>query len=234
MIPVRKAGERGVPIEHFFQIVLSVWILIRMKYEYFHPLHGRSRRLAQVLRCLSWFLAKTQQHCSVRASCLLLQHPGNRTLSLRLAFTGSLLPNYIFPASVCGPARRSPTVPLSKLLFPMYAHTDLPGLKHWIREKSCLIFPITAAVSHAFTWVSQSFFLLGPACYNGWPEEQRLDNLWWLRAEERPWLGIYSSTGQEGTGSLFCSLHEWACNHRPCQQTRIASNTKYFVRMLQL
>lgn len=222
-IPIERKATEGTP-----QNIFS-----RLFYDMLSSLHGRSRKSAQFLNCLSWFLAKTQQYCSVRDSCLpvLLQHPGDGKLSLRLyvLFQALSLPNYIFLASVWGPAGRSLTVPLRKLLFPTYTHTDLSGLAHWIREDSCLIFPITAAVSHAFTWVSQPFFvLLGPRCYNGWPTEQRLDNLCWLRAEERPWLSRYSSTGQEGTSSIFPFLHEWACNHHPQQQPSILSQYKLF------
>lgn len=163
-------------------------------------LHARSRRLAQFLNCLSWFLAKTQQYCSVRAFCLpmLLQRPGEGKLSLRLYVVSQALslPNYTFLASVWGPARRSLTVPaLKKLLFPPHVHTRRPVRSHTMNKRlqphfshhsSCILCIYMSATAF--------FILLGPTRCNGWPAEQRLENPWQLRAEERPWLGICSST----------------------------------------
>lgn len=36
-----------------------------------------------------------------------------------------------------------------------HIYTHLLDLTHWARKGSCLMFPITASLSHAFTWASQ-------------------------------------------------------------------------------
>lgn len=94
-------------------------VLLRMFFPDFSisikcSLLGRSRSVS-LLNCLSWFLAKTQPCCSARASCLpvLLQHPGNRELLLRLCvlFPALSPTNSIFPASVWGSTRCPPMGP---------------------------------------------------------------------------------------------------------------------------
>lgn len=105
-IPMERKVTEGSPQNVFSKLFYQ--------YQMSSSLHGRSRPVP-FLNSLSWFNAKTQQGCSARDSCLpvLLQHPGNRELLLRLCvlFPALSPTNSIFPASVWGPARYSPMGP---------------------------------------------------------------------------------------------------------------------------
>lgn len=96
-IPMERKVTEGSPQNVFSKLFYQ--------YQMSSSLHGRSRPVP-FLNSLSWFNAKTQQGCSARDSCLpvLLQHPGNRELLLRLCvlFPALSPTNSIFPASVWG------------------------------------------------------------------------------------------------------------------------------------
>lgn len=93
-IPMERKATEGSPQNVFSRLFCQ--------YQMSSSMHGRSRSVP-FLNCLSWFLAKMQQGCSARASYLpvLLQHPGNRELLLRLRvlFPAPSPTDSIFPAS---------------------------------------------------------------------------------------------------------------------------------------
>ena len=124
------------------------------------------------------------------------------------AFSGSFTPKLHIPGFWLATSQKISDCTTEEAAF-AHVHTHRPVRSRTLNKRRLLPhFSPSQQLSCTYMSVTAFFALLGPTCYNGWPAEQRSDNLWWLRAEERPPLGMYSSTGWEGTGSIFPLLHE--------------------------
>lgn len=111
------------------------------------------------------------------------------------------------------------TVNLWESYFP-HVHTQRPARSYTLSKRRLLphLSHHSNPISLIYMVTTAFLVLLGHVCSKSQPAEQRLDNLWWFRAEERPQAWIWNTTELEGTSSTFPLLHEWVCNHHPHEQ----------------